>query len=181
MSKGKLFYVVGSSGVGKDTLMDYAKQRLDIAEVKFVQRYITRPASAGGEAHIELTKETFKDKLKDAFFCMWWESHGNYYGVCREIEDWMAEGSNVVMNGSRGYLPIAIEKYPDMITVLIEASESILRKRLHQRGRESAEDIEKRIQRARKFHSFTAPNLIRLNNDVPLEESGAAFINIIAG
>ena len=55
-----LVAVVGPSGAGKDTLMDGARVRLaGDPRFLFVQRSITRPASAGGEDHLPLTREDF--------------------------------------------------------------------------------------------------------------------------
>ena len=179
-STGKLFYVVGPSGAGKDSLIDFAKKQVDRAQIQFVQRYITRASNAGGESHIELSVEEFKAKLSTDYFALWWESHGNFYGISTIIDVWMEAGLNVVMNGSRGYLPKAVERYPDMVTILVEVSPEVLRTRLQQRGREGAEEIEKRIQRSLQFQDFSAPHLIRLNNDVPLEVSGARFVEIIS-
>lgn len=179
-TKGKLFYVVGPSGAGKDSLIDYARKHTRGAHIKFVQRYITRATNVGGESHLALSVEDFKAKLKTNFFALWWESHGNYYGISTIIDHWMEAGLNVVMNGSRGYSPKAIERYPDMITVLIEVSPDTLRTRMQQRGRENAEEIEKRIQRSQQFQNFWAPQLIHLNNDVPLDISGEKFIELIS-
>ena len=57
--KGNLFYVVGPSGVGKDTLINFAKKRLKNSNVIFAQRYITRDQNAGGENHIAISKKEF--------------------------------------------------------------------------------------------------------------------------
>ena len=53
---GTLFYVVGASGVGKDTLLNFVKSKITVGEkVLFAHRYITRDAFSGGENHIELS------------------------------------------------------------------------------------------------------------------------------
>ena len=45
---GRLVLVVGPSGVGKDTLIEAAKN-LDLCDVRSVKRDITRSADLGGE------------------------------------------------------------------------------------------------------------------------------------
>ena len=179
MNKGKLFYVVGASGAGKDSLMDYARKNIDEHSVKFASRHITRPADSGGEDHIAVTHEQFAALKRSSEFVLYWESHGNWYGVHKEIDAWLVDGINVVVNGSRGYLPTALEKYPDLRTILVEVSESVMRERLKKRGRESEEEIEKRIERSKSFQNFKAPNMIRIDNDQPLHISGAKFISCI--
>lgn len=179
MTEGTLFYVVGASGAGKDSLMDFARTNIGDGKVRFASRYITRPADAGGENHIAVTHEQFHELKNNEQFPLCWESHGNWYGIHREINDWLSDGNNVVVNGSRGYLSTALETYPDLVTLLIEVSEDVLRERLIKRGRESAEEIEKRIERSKSFQHFEAPDMVRINNDQPLALSGAEFIKCI--
>ena len=50
----RLFYLVGASGSGKDSLLGYARGKLAGApDVLFAHRYITRPADAGGSCMID--------------------------------------------------------------------------------------------------------------------------------
>lgn len=182
MKTGTLFYVVGPSGVGKDTLLDVAKEALKNTNVCFPKRYITRDKEAGGEKHISISKKDFIKKIEDSFFSLWWQSHDNYYGITNEINSFLAEGLNVVVNGSRGYHDKALKKYPKIKTILITASEATIRERLTKRGRETKEEIEKRIKRSNSFHSFlTKENVIILNNDGSLEVSSQRFIAILSG
>ena len=179
MSEGTLFYVVGASGAGKDSLMDFARTNLKSGHVKFASRFITRKADAGGENHIAVSHEQFQELMEQSAFSLYWKSHGNWYGVHHEINEWLDAGINVVVNGSRGYLSEAILRYPDLKTVLIEVSENVLRDRLKNRGRETDEEIEKRIERSQSFKNFQAPDMVRINNDQPLNISGAKFLECI--
>jgi ribose 1,5-bisphosphokinase PhnN len=56
---GRLIYVMGPSGAGKDSLLGFARDRLKAEPILFAHRYITRP-SGNGEAHVELTVEEFE-------------------------------------------------------------------------------------------------------------------------
>ncbi|GAB1857665.1 hypothetical protein MHTCC0001_25020 [Flavobacteriaceae bacterium MHTCC 0001] len=181
MKTGTLFYVVGPSGVGKDTLLDLAKKSLEHSNVHFPKRYITRSKEAGGEDHIPISKEAFISKIDDSFFSLWWQSHDNYYGISHQINSFLAKGLNVVVNGSRGYHDEAIKRYPNMKTILITASAATIRERLTKRGRETKEDIEKRIMRSNSFNNFCGKdNVITLNNDSSLEVSSQKFIDILS-
>ncbi|HEV7393167.1 MAG TPA: phosphonate metabolism protein/1,5-bisphosphokinase (PRPP-forming) PhnN, partial [Burkholderiales bacterium] len=74
--QGRLFYVVGASGVGKDSLMQYARDTLhDEHAVLFAHRYITRMAGAGGENHVALTVPEFEIRKRHGLFAMSWQSH----------------------------------------------------------------------------------------------------------
>lgn len=177
---GVLLYVIGASGSGKDSLMRHARQALEQdTGVVFAHRYITRPHDAGGENHIALSDAEFKARLASRLLPLHWISHGNYYGIGCELNHWLAKGLTVVVNGSRAYLPTASRKYPELVPVLIEVSPDELTNRLHNRGRESAADIEKRLQRSAEFERLHHSRLLRFNNDAPLEETGPAFVELI--
>lgn len=175
-----LYYVIGPSGSGKDSVIGYARERLGTQEgVVFAHRYITRGASAGGENHVALSEAEFGCRLEAGLFCMSWQSHGLQYGIGVEVELWLERGCSVVVNGSRAYLPEAARRFEDLTPVLISVSGSTLRKRLEQRGRESESDIEERIRRAETV-TVDHPRLVRLANDGPLEEAGEAFSDLVS-
>ena len=120
MPKGKLFYVIGASGAGKDSLMNHARQQLAGSQpIVFAHRYITRPAEAGGENHISLFPAEFNNRKALGLFAMEWESHGQQYGIGIEIKTWLVSGINVVVNGSREYLSVVGERFPEMSVILI--------------------------------------------------------------
>ncbi len=174
----KLFYVIGASGAGKDTLINYARTRINGSEnLIFAHRYITREPS-GNENHIALSHEEFKQRIDANFFALYWESHGNFYGVGSEINYWMQSGFNVVVNGSRQYLPTAREIYPDINVILISASPEVISQRLAERGREDAAEIEKRIARTAEISADLA-GCTHIQNNTTIEEAGNELINLI--
>ena len=171
-----LFYIVGASGVGKDALMQYARTSLNgSGSVVFAHRYITRPPKSDGENHVYLSPEEFAGRRDKGLFALHWESHGLCYGIGLEIERWMEEGMDVVVNGSRQYLPCARERYPGLQAILIEADPEVIRERLTGRGRETGTEIEQRLLRK--------PALIQgalsIRNDGRLEEGGDALLAIL--
>jgi len=178
---GRLFYVIGASGVGKDSLMLYAREGLaDDKSVLFAHRYITRPVELEGENHIALSDEEFDSRLHGGCFSMHWRSHGLKYGIGIETDQWLEKGINVVMNGSRGYLQEASSRYPELRPVLIRVSPDKLEQRLLARGRENADDIKHRLTRASQFESLRHSNLTIITNDGLLEEAGEHFLRLIS-
>ena len=177
---GVLLYVIGASGSGKDSLMRYAREALaqDPAMV-FAHRYITRPQDAGGENHVALSEDEFESRVARKLFPLHWHSHGLRYGIGCELNHWLAQGLTVILNGSRAYLHEASRRYPELVPVLIEVSPAVLRERLQERGRESAADIESRLQRAGEFDSLQHGRLLRFRNDDPLEMTGPEFVELI--
>ncbi|MBR0651571.1 phosphonate metabolism protein/1,5-bisphosphokinase (PRPP-forming) PhnN [Roseomonas terrae] len=142
-----LVAVVGPSGAGKDTLMALARARLQgDARFRFVQRAITRPAAAGGEAHRALDVAGFEAERDAGRFALWWNVHGLFYGIPRDIEGDLSAGRVAVANLSRGVLADAAARYRLRVLV-ITAPVAVLAARLAARGRETAEDIEARLAR----------------------------------
>lgn len=175
----KLIYIMGPSGCGKDSLMAEARLRLPAeAPVIFAHRYITRPADAGGENHVALSRDEFELRLSRGLFALSWESHGFAYGIGREIDIWMEAGLCVVVNGSREALSRVAMAYPELLPVLVDVPEEILRQRLGSRGREDAGEINARLARARMAVTET-PALVRFDNSGPLAERGQALAELI--
>lgn len=176
----RLIYVVGASGSGKDTLMGHARQKLaGDPRVCFAHRYITRPATAGGENHVALTMEEFTARQNNRLFAMHWSSHGLQYGIGIEINQWLAKGITVVINGSREYLDEARQRYQELMPVTIDVATDVLRDRLLARGREDAESIEQRLHRHETLRLQPVPGVLIQNNG-PIEVAGEALARLIA-
>lgn len=175
-----LFYVVGPSGSGKDSLLDYARARLDGA-VLFAHRYITRPAKAGGENHISLTEAEFERRARAGLFALHWQSHGYRYGLGVEVDLWLRYGQSVVVNGSREHYREAGERYANLQLVWISVDTATLRQRLERRGRESEAAIRQRLWRAAQYPPPALADAVVINNDGPLSSAGERLVEVLAG
>lgn len=176
-----IFYIMGASGAGKDSLINQCRV-LELTELHCIvaHRYITRPANAGGENHIELNCSEFQQRVSTGSFAMHWEANGHLYGIGCELHQWLKAGSHVVVNGSRAYLPQAIERFgATLLPIQIQVSPAILKQRLLARGRESAEAIEQRVRRAVELADVARDNCLIINNDGPLEDTAAVLMNLI--
>ena len=176
--QGHLYYVIGASGVGKDSLLNYVRPFLSHTPVVFAHRYITRPVELNGENHVCLSESEFLNRQQYGCFLFDWQSHGLHYGIGQEVQDWLDRGLNVVMNGSRGYLPEATLRLSNLRPVLITVALDKLQARLEQRGREDAEQIQERLHRASEFSQLTHPNLMIVSNDEELAIAGQQLITI---
>jgi len=185
--EGRLVYVVGASGVGKDSLLNYARGHLPPdAGVRFAQRWITRPANAGGEAHRPLSAEEFARMQAAGRFAMAWRANGNAYGIDSEIRTWLGEGQTVVVSGSREYLPRALQDFPQLVVVNITADPALLPGRLERRAREVPVEIERRLKRGSQFGGpqFAIPlgvKAVEIRNDGAPEVAGAALLSVLSG
>lgn len=143
-----LVLVVGPSGAGKDTLLDAARQALDgDARFRFARREITRPAAAGGEAHIAVDIETFNRRRAAGHYALHWEAHGHGYGISADIAEDLAAGAVIVANVSRTVIAGAAARF--RVRVLeITAPPVLLAQRLRARGREPEAQVAARLTRS---------------------------------
>lgn len=178
----RIVYLMGASGVGKDSLLHYVRQRTDATSPWIVaHRYITRAPNPQAENHIALTDSEFQQRLDAGLFALAWASHGFRYGIGVEVHDWLASGLNVVLNGSRAYLAEARRRYPDLLPVKVTVSPSVLKHRLCQRGREPVREIEGRLQRGNHFDDINCPGLKEIRNDGVIDVAGSELLALCAG
>lgn len=175
-----LFYVMGPSGSGKDSLLRALRERLKPADpVIIAHRYITRAADAN-EASVALTADEFTRRVDLGCLAMHWQSHGLHYGIGVEIEQWLAQGLKVIVNGSREYLSDAATRYPKLCAVHVQVKPEVLAARLRNRGRESEAAIAKRLERANQ--PFAVPQgckLVEIDNSGALEDSAREFAALV--
>jgi ribose 1,5-bisphosphokinase len=148
---GRLIYLIGPSGSGKDSLLDAARTALAARGCRLVQRVITRSAEALGEAAQGVSAQQFAEMEAQGAFALSWHANGLAYGIPREIDDWLTAGHDVLVNGSRGHLAATRRRYPGLLVLLLTVDQAVLRKRLLARGRESVTEIEARLARNARF------------------------------
>ena len=176
----RLVYLMGASGAGKDSLLDALRHDLP-PNLMVAHRYITRPANAGSENHIALSQHEFSQRAERGLFALEWQAHGCHYAVGIEIDHWMQQGCNVVINGSRAYLEQAMQRYGQrLIPVCLQVSEDVLRQRLEQRGRENSEQIQHRLQRAAQYANQMPAHCQRLENNGQLQQTLAGLLRLLA-
>ena len=163
---GRLIYLIGPSGSGKDSLLDAARLRLAERGCRIVRRVITRSAEAVGEAAEGVSPEQFAAMNAEGAFALSWQANGLSYGIPRQIDDWLAVGDDVLVNGSRGHLAQTRERYPTLLVVLLTVDQAVLRQRLLARGRESVAQIDARLARNTQFTDSlkAAPGVFLLDN-----------------
>lgn len=175
---GSLIYVMGPSGAGKDSLLDIAKKHFaGNSDIVFTKRYVTREAGLGGEDYIALSPEEFQRLERENFFLFTWRSHGLFYGCDHTIEERMAEGKLVLVNGSRAYLNQALRRVPGLISLEITARPEVLAARLKSRGRETAAEQSERLKQA----AYVFGQIKSIDNSGPLEKAAEEFLAFLEG
>lgn len=174
----RLIYVMGPSGAGKDSVLDWLRHALPVIRpITWARRTITRPVQSGGEAHEALDKPAFDQLHAAGHFAMAWQANGLDYGVRREQLAALSAGQWVLVNGSRGYLNVALQRHCGMTVVHITAPPGVLEQRLLSRGRETPAQIQARVARA---VAFTAPpGTIEIHNVTTVERAGTNLLQAL--
>ncbi|AJY45438.1 phosphonate metabolism protein/1,5-bisphosphokinase (PRPP-forming) PhnN [Martelella endophytica] len=178
---GRIIVVVGPSGAGKDSLINHAAALYrDHPSVRFVRRVITRPADGATEDHATMTKEAFTAAAMAGGFVVSWEAHRLFYGIPAETQAFVRAGGIAVCNGSRSALPLFSAAFDHLTVVNVTARPEILAARLEARGRETRDDILRRL--ARSTMNVDGPfDVITIDNSGALEEAGARLAQVIGG
>ncbi len=168
---GLLFYLVGPSGVGKDSLLEALRLYPDLSHLHLAERYITRPTRRGDDRHVEIDPDTFALRAERGDFLFAWHTHGFSYAVSNDLLFHLRAGEDVLVNGSRAYLESAMEIYPDLVPIWMRVSERVLRERLRGRARESAAAIERRLDRNRELERLWRPEWPVIVNDDDIDQA----------
>ena len=164
---GRVFAVVGPSGVGKDTLLAGAVAQS--FRLHWARRTVTRSVVAGDEPFEVVTTDEFDFLSSAGVFALEWPAHGLRHGIRSCEFAGLVQGMDIVFSGSRAALPAAQQRFPGLTVLRVSAPSRVLAERLAARGRESVAEIEARLARA----SYQLPeglSVIDIANDTtPVE------------
>ena len=143
---GRFIAVVGPSGVGKDSVMAAMADR--DPRIALARRVITRPSDAGGEDFDGVTTDEFDARAAAGQFALNWAAHGLRYAIPISVQAQLQDGQDVLANLSRSALVRAKDRFARFDVINLTADRAILAARLAARGRESADQIAGRLDRA---------------------------------
>ena len=150
---GLLVVFSGPSGVGKDSLL---QRLLEVNPQISLSISATTRAPRGAEQHGKdyyfLTKEKFQEIIKQdgmlehAVYC------DNYYGTPRQpVEEGIRQGRDVILEIEVQGGAQVRQKNPASVRIFVlPPSMRVLSQRLHKRGTDSEEVIQKRLAKARE-------------------------------
>ena len=168
--------VVGPSGAGKDTLMNLAARHFaGRPAVHFVRRVITRDGDAGNEDHRSVSEADFDAMEQAGAFAVSWEAHGLKYGIPADVTDELACDNLVIANGSRSVLHRFQAVFPRLKIINVTAQRDVLAERLMARGRESREDVLRRLDRS-TITFDSSYDVTDIDNSGTLEDAERAVI-----
>lgn len=152
MKKGILVVISGFSGAGKGTVLKELLSRYEdtyAVSVSATTRDM-REGEAEGVNYFYKTQEEFQQMIREDAFIEYASYCGNYYGTPKQyVYEQMDAGKDVILEIEvQGALKVK-EKFPDTpIIFLTPPSAAELKARLFARGREDAEEIDRRLKRA---------------------------------
>ncbi|MBD3269989.1 guanylate kinase [Candidatus Peregrinibacteria bacterium] len=153
---GKLFLIIGPSGVGKGTVIEFLRKKLP--DLKFVLSATTREPRSGekdGEIYHFISKNEFEKGIENGDFLEWAKVHGkNYYGILKgPVMESLRKGENVLrevdMQGLHSIKKIIPEE--NTVSVFLKPeSMSDLKIRINRRGKLPEEEVQRRMESAKK-------------------------------
>lgn len=169
MSKGILFVMSGPSGTGKGTICKALLEKEDIFLSVSSTTRERREGETDGVTYNYTTVDGFKKMIENGEMLEYAVYNGNYYGTPKTtVEKMLESGKNVLLEiEPQGALKVK-EQFPEAtLLFVVPPSMKELKKRLVERGRENAEQIEERINAA-KWELEQSPkyNYILVNDDL---------------
>jgi len=172
-----LFFVVGNSGSGKDSLIQEVIKIYppDLKSIKNPIRVITRPPSSETEEYESVDERTFLKWKQQGKFSLTWYIYGLHYGIRTEILDWLAQGHPVIINVSRNIIQSARKQFSNLRVIFVYVPYEIITARIQDRRRENEEAMKERLERARTNQNLPDADYIVDNT----RELGTAAQNLL--
>lgn len=168
---GKLVIISGPSGAGKSTVL-----RRVIAECPLpldlsisATTRSPRPGETDGVEYRFLSKEEFSRRKEMGEFLEWKEvfGRGDYYGTLRDtVTAGLSAGKWVVLEIDVEGARMVLESYPEAITLFLHpGNDQELERRLRDRGTETEDSIQRRLEVARREMSCLKEYIHEVVND----------------
>ena len=168
--RGRLFIVSAPSGTGKTTLVERAVQC--VPRLRMSRSYTSRATRAGEKDGVDynfISKDRFEAMIRDGAFLEWADVFGSYYGTCAaDTEAALAAGDDVVLvidvQGARQVRSRGIETVSIFV---LPPSAAILEQRLRGRSKDSEEQIQRRLDIARReVNEYARYDYVVVNDEV---------------
>jgi guanylate kinase len=149
---GLLIVISGPAAVGKSTISGLLADRMNIS---YIVSATTRPKLPGderGKKYDHVTPAEFFDRLDRDEFLEYAQVHGHYYGTPKHpaLDD-LNQGRDVLLEiDVQGALQVRYQYPGALLIFILPPDEPTLLQRLQDRGRDSAEDIDKRFRAAKR-------------------------------
>lgn len=152
--KGNIVIIVAPSGSGKSTLIQKLKE--DFPNLEESISYTTRAPRKGEEDKVHyhfITEEEFIRRRDEGEFLEWAQVHSNFYGTSKSfVEERLKQGQDILFDLDVQGTDAFKEYFNDEAKAIFIAPPNIaeLENRLRQRGTDSKEVIERRLENSKK-------------------------------
>jgi guanylate kinase len=149
---GLLIVLCGPAGVGKSTISRRLAEQLKVWYTVSVTTRPKLPGDENGKTYDHISKQEFFRRLDSDQYLEYAQVYGDYYATPKHPAlDYLAEGRDVLLEiDFQGAMQVR-HHYPDALLIFIlPPDEPTLLQRLTDRGRDSAEDINKRFRAAKR-------------------------------
>jgi guanylate kinase len=157
-SNGKIFVISAPSGCGKTTLANrLLEDELGLTASVSVTTRDPRPGEKDGRDYHFVTEDKFKKMVGRGEFLEQEENFGHFYGTPKKpIEKVLKSGRSVLLNiDVKGAMRVRRAHPDDSVLIFImPPSITALKKRLHGRKADKAEEIKRRLDLAKKEISY---------------------------
>ena len=181
MEKGVLVVVSGLSGAGKGTICKRLLEKYPDYELS-VSATSRKPrvGEVNGREYFFITKEKFEEMIREGKLLEHARYVDNYYGTPKQwVEDQLESGKNIMLEIElQGAFQVR-DQIPEAVLVFILPPDmEELKRRLINRGTETMEEIEKRLERAAEEMAFIPEyDYVIVNDEV--EKSVDMLHNIV--
>ncbi len=167
-SKKRLFVLSSPSAGGKTTLIKALLNKT--GDLSYSISATTRHPREGereGVDYFFLSNEGFRNKVQEGAFMEWAEVHGYYYGTLRnQIDSHLKEGKKILLDVDvQGGLNLKKIEPETILIFLLPPSMDVLKQRLIDRGTETEESMEKRLNDAMKEIAIAKQYDFQIIND----------------
>lgn len=181
--RGNLIVVSAPSGSGKTTLVQKLLDRVE--NVRFSVSFTTRARRGqevdGVDYHFVSEKE-FRHRIEKNELLEWAEVHQKLYGTSKtETEKMLAAGADVLLDVDvQGAAQVRAKKPGAVSVFILPPSFAVLESRLRGREQDSEEEIEARLEEARReIRRYDEYDYVIVNDDV--EQSALVLQSIVRG
>ena len=166
---GTLFIISAASGTGKTSLVKALLENCPNLKVSISNTTRNKRAGELDGVHYHFTaKEQFVDMISQGAFLEHAEVFGNYYGTARHmVEENLRQDIDVILEIDWQGAQQVRQSYPNAVSIFImPPSRDALRQRLENRGQDSADIINQRLNGAISDMShFVEVDYVVINDD----------------
>ena len=170
MRQGRLYVISGPTAVGKGTLCKEILKDSDdfVLSISATTRKI-RSNEKEGISYYFKSKEEFEDMITRQMFLEYAKVHDQYYGTPKSfVENMRKEGKNILLEiDTQGGLQVKKNDSEAILIFIAPPNLETLVERIHRRGTETEEEVQKRLKNAAlEFSNMDKYDYMVINDDL---------------